>query len=68
MTNTFVRDVKHDERASRQSKISKTFLGRSINFYPSFYSVCGKSLGSELMLKHYYHHKDFVLSVSVKFT
>ena len=39
MTNTFVRDVKH-ERASTQSKISKTFLGRSINFYPSFYSVC----------------------------
>ena len=55
MTNTFVNDEKH-ERATAQSKVSKTFLG--INFYQSFYSVYGKSLGCELLLMHCYHHED----------
>ena len=55
MTNTFVNDEKH-ARATAQSKISKTFLG--IDFYQSFYSVYGKSLGCELLLMHCYHHED----------
>ena len=49
-------------------KLARHFLVDLLTSIRVCYSVCGKSLGCELMLKHYYHHKDFVLSVSVKVT